>query len=286
MTAVARLTSAVSASLLLLLFLLLLVERAGALPAQDPLDPVRQLYADAQYERALTTLERLKADPAATSSIEIDRYRVLCLMALGRTKEADAAIEAILTVNPLYRPGASDTSPAVRAAFAAVRKRMLPAIARAAYSDGREAFDRHNYVDAAAKFEQALNLVRDPVGDANTADLRLLADGFLQLARAALGKPISGGSGIITDPVPVRQEMPQWTFALASSFYEPSLRAVVEVEIDGLGDVVSADVIQSSHPQYNSVLAKAALAWKYEPARRDGQPTKTRLRVDVVLKPK
>jgi TonB family protein len=75
-------------------------------------------------------------------------------------------------------------------------------------------------------------------------------------------------------------------FALASSFYEPSLRAVVEVEVDAFGDVVSADVVQSSHPQYNAVLAKAALAWKYEPARRNGQPTKTRLRVDVVLKPK
>jgi len=84
----------------------------------------------------------------------------------------------------------------------------------------------------------------------------------------------------------VRQEMPQWTFALASSFYEPSLRAVVEVEIDALGDVVSADVLQSSHPQYNAVLAKAALGWKYEPAKRNGQATKTRLRVDVVLKPR
>jgi TonB family protein len=97
---------------------------------------------------------------------------------------------------------------------------------------------------------------------------------------------MASGSGVINDPVPVRQEMPQWTFALASSFYEPSLRAVVEVEIDALGDVVSADVLQSSHPQYNAVLAKAALGWKYEPAKRNGQATKTRLRVDVVLKPK
>lgn len=129
MTAVARLASAVFASL----FILWLVEPAIALPAQDPLDQVRQLYAAAQYERALAALDRLKAEPAASSAIDVDRYRVLCLMALGRTKEADSAIEAILTVDPLYQPRASDTSPAVRAAFAAVRKRMLPAMARAAY---------------------------------------------------------------------------------------------------------------------------------------------------------
>jgi len=57
-------------------------------------------------------------------------------------------------------------------------------------------------------------------------------------------------------------------------------------EIDAHSDVVTAEVLQSSHPQYNSVLAKAALTWKYEPARRNGEPVKTHLRVDVLLKPK
>lgn len=282
MTAVARPGSALVCSL----FILSLVAFPVGLAAQDQLEPARQLYAAAQYERALTVLDRLKADPATVNEIEVDRYRVLCLMALGRTKEADAAIEAILTVKPLYQPRATDTSPAVRAAFTAVRKRMLPAMARSAYTEGREAFDRRDYVNAALKFEQTLDLVGGSPGEANAADLRLLADGFLQLTRAALAQPVASGRGTLTEPVPVRQEMPQWTFTLASSFYEPSLRAVVEVEIDALGDVIAADVIQSSHPQYNAVLVKAALGWKYEPAKRNGEATKTRLRVDVVLKPK
>ena len=282
MTAAMRVASVVGASLLFLA----LAARATARPPQDSLDAARQLYAAAQYERALAALERLKAEPGTTNTIEIGRYRVLCLTALGRSKEADAAIEAILTLNPLYRPPVSETSPAVRSAFAAVRKRMVPAMARTAYADGREAFDARNYADASARFQRVLDLIRDAPAGGDMADLRLLADGFLQLSRAATGQPLSNGGGQLTDPVPVRQEMPQWTFALASSFYEPSLRAVVEVEIDALGDVVSADVVQSSHPQYNAALAKAALAWKYEPAQRNGQPAKTRLRVDVVVKPK
>jgi hypothetical protein len=55
---------------------------------------------------------------------------------------------------------------------------------------------------------------------------------------------------------------------------------------DLAGGEVSSKRSNSSHPQYNAVLAKAALAWKYEPARRNGEPARARQRVDVVLKPR
>jgi TonB family protein len=266
--------------------LLILLAAAGA-TLQDRLDPVRQLYAAAQYERALAALDRIKAEPGTASRLDVDRYRVLCLLALQRTREADAAIEAVLTADPLYRPRANDASPAVRSAYGAVRQRLLPSFVRAAYADGREAFHRRQYGDAMAKFERALQLADDPAGGGQPAlaDLRVLAEGFLQLTRASLGQPVVTDQPL-TAAVPTRQEMPQWTFALASAFYEPNLRAVVEVDIDEEGNVTAAAVVQSSHPPYNDVLAKAALAWKYEPARRSGQPAKTRQKVEVVLKAK
>lgn len=261
---------------------------AAVAQAQDTLDAIRQLYAAAQYEKALAALDRLKAEPG-TAVIEIDRYRVLCLMALGRAKEADTAIAAILAIDPLYRPNPKDASPAVRAAFTAVRQRILPTVVRSLYTDGRQAFDRKEYRDAAAKFESAMRAISDPDASGNTAlaDFRVLTAGFLELSRAALGQTVADRRGeALTEPVAVHQDMPQWTFSLASAFYEPSLRALVDIEIDAHGDVVAAEVLQSSHPQYNSVLAKAALTWKYEPARRNGEPVQTHLRVDVLLKPK
>jgi TonB family protein len=267
---------------------LLLVAAASA-SAQETLDQVRQLYGAAQYEKALAALTRLSAEPGTTAVVEIDQYRVLCLMALGRTKEADAAIEAILAIDPLYRPDPKEASPAVRKAFTTVRQRILPNVVRALYADGREAFDRKAYRDAAAKFESAMKATEDAevASTGALADFRVLSAGFLELSRAALGQTAAAPPGeALTEPVSVRQEMPQWTFSLASAFYEPSLRAVVDVEIDPKGDVINATIVESSHPQYNSVLAKAAMAWKYEPARRNGEPVKTHLRVDVLIKPK
>ena len=189
--------------------------------------------------------------------------------------EADAAIGAILTIDPLYRPDPSEASPAVRAAFTAARRRMLPALVRGLYAEARDAFDRRAFRDAATKFEKAQRAIEDPDarGIAALADMGVLTSGFLELSRAALGQSLAErAADAPSEPVMVRQEMPRWTFALASAFYEPNLRAVVELEIDARGDVVSAEVLQSTHPQYDAVLAKAALAWKYEPARRNGQP--------------
>jgi hypothetical protein len=68
MTAVGRLASAVFASLLILW----LAEPARALQPQDPLEEVRQLYAAAQYERALAAVARPRPPryPDAASTFE------------------------------------------------------------------------------------------------------------------------------------------------------------------------------------------------------------------------
>jgi hypothetical protein len=46
------------------------------------------------------------------------------------------------------------------------------------------------------------------------------------------------------------------------------------VTIDESGSVVSAVLRKSFHPNYDPQLVKAALAWKYEPARRAGVPVR------------
>ena len=47
---------------------------AMAQNAADALGPVRQLYASAEYEEALTALGRLQSD-TPTTGLEMDRYR-------------------------------------------------------------------------------------------------------------------------------------------------------------------------------------------------------------------
>ena len=77
--------------------------------AQPSLARARELYAAANYDEALmmfTTLgaglsgDTARSEDAAT----IAMYRVLCLVAVGRNSEVDAAIDRLVSQHPLYRP--------------------------------------------------------------------------------------------------------------------------------------------------------------------------------------
>ena len=170
--------------------LFLSASAAVAQNAADALDPVRQLYASAEYEEALTALGRLKPETPA-SGLEIDRYRALCLIALNRDSEAARVIESIVAVDPLYQPSASDASPRVRTAFSVVRERVLPALARALYLEAKAAYDGKAYADAAQALERTVRVIDTIESPAKNelADLRVLASGFLDLSKAAAAPP-------------------------------------------------------------------------------------------------
>src|SRR5262249_45046749 len=86
--------------------------------AQETLAGARDLYASAAYGEALALLEQLRStDRAPEEARAIDQYRAFCLLALGRTDEAQRAIEAVVATDPLYRPDAN-LSPPVPHAFA------------------------------------------------------------------------------------------------------------------------------------------------------------------------
>lgn len=274
----------------------------ASLAAQDALGPVRELYASAEYEAALSALDRLKATASTDGLLEIDRYRALCLIALGQSTEADRAIETIVRADPLYQPGAADAAPRVRAAFSAVRRRVLPGAVRVLYTDAKAAFDRKAFADAVAGLERTmrvLDTMEEP--GAELADLRLLASGFLDLSRASLppasppaDSPAVVNSGVqkaappsaaaaITAVVAIRQDIPRPPFSLAMTSGE--YRGTIEVEIDESGNVVSTQMIRSVHSMYDPLLLAAAREWKYQPARVGGTPIGSRKRVDVVLRP-
>jgi hypothetical protein len=108
---------------------------AADVHAQDTLASARDLYASAQYDEALKVLDALPVE-ATTNDVRlsVDLYRTLCLLAVGRSAEADRAIEQIVMREPLFRPS-DDLPPRTRLAFSEARRRVLPAIVQQQYAE-------------------------------------------------------------------------------------------------------------------------------------------------------
>jgi tetratricopeptide (TPR) repeat protein len=282
-------------------------------PASDSLDSVRQLYASADYESALATIERLPPTTApVVEATEIERYRALCLLALGRTAAAELAIEQIVRLNPSYQPDEQE-APRLRSTYASVRARVVPQVARTQYTEAKAAFDRREYETASTGFAQTIALVDSlESADPTLGDLRTLATGFADLSRAAIqaaaGTPPSApaanpvASPAISTPVPaapepagdvpmmppvvVQQLLPPWNPSAFGTQFQSEFRGAIEVTIDERGIVTSAHIVEPIHPVYDPQLLEAATRWRYEPARRGGEPVVSVKRVDIVLRPR
>ena len=131
--------------------------------AQETVAAARDLYTSANYEDALAVLSRLDSPGSQPSDrMAINQYRAFCLLALGRMPEAERAIEAVLTVDLLYRPSDAAMSPRLRSAFAGVRQRILPSIVQQEYARAKTAFDREDFPSAIAQFDRVLQALADP----------------------------------------------------------------------------------------------------------------------------
>ena len=163
---------------------------AGVLTVpEDSLAQARTLYASAAYDESLAMLDRL-APASPEDSTAIAEYRVFCLLALGRTSEANRAIENILRRDPFYRPSEAQVSPRIQTVIREARRQLLPGIVQSAYADAKAAFDRKD-PSAAAQFDQVISLLDDPdaKGVAALNDLRTVVVGFRDLSRAAAAPP-------------------------------------------------------------------------------------------------
>jgi tetratricopeptide (TPR) repeat protein len=155
----------------------------------NPLAAARDLYASARYDEALAVLNGMRPEDTAPERKSIEQYRSLCLLALGRGTEAETAIAAVVTVDPLFQPTESDASPRVRAAFSDVRQRLLPDIATSRYAAAKAAFDRKEFAAAEQQFRALVLLLDDPQMAGRLGDMRTLAAGFVDLAKAAAAPP-------------------------------------------------------------------------------------------------
>ena len=305
--------------LLALPILIALVVAARPATAQDELTAARTLYASARYDEALERLDRLRFATFATpdQSLTVEKYRALCLLALGREGEAESAFAGVVAADPSYLPGTREVSPSVRAFFRGVRRRMLPGVVRAKYAEARAAYRRGEYTGAAEGFEAVSALLADEDMEPGHEDLKELADGFAELGRekalaaergpdtaapppapvpdAPVAPPVPDAPAApapppaiygpdspgVSPPVTLRQDIPPLP---AEARLMGRARGLIEIVIDERGRVASAVIRESIHEAYDRRLVDAAAGWSYEPARLDGRAVKYRKVIEVTVR--
>ena len=181
----------------------ILISGAGSagLHAQDAaLEKAKSLYLDAAYEDALGVLDGSTTLTTADGHL----YRGLCLLALGRPGEADAAITRSIEVDPQATAGRQDLSPRVAAIIAEARRRVLPDMAKRRVTRGRLLFQQGDRASAAAQFAGAIVVLDDPAlaGQGELQDLKTLASGFLDLIRAQTPAPTPPAAAAVSAPSP------------------------------------------------------------------------------------
>lgn len=260
----------------------------------DPLEEVRTLYDTADYEDALSKLASVADAPAARA----EQYRAFCLFALGRLDEAVASVGKAVSADPFWTPTAADASPRVQAFYADERRKLLPDIVRAAYTQARAAYAAQNYADAIAGFTRVKQLAESggPEVGSRTADLMMLSDDFLKLARTSgsaargaappvvqpVAQPVPAApAGPSRPPVAITQALPVRT----TDRWVGNREGRLHLEIDDTGAVTKATIVRSTDPRYDAQVVEAARAWRYEPALSLGRPIASSKDINYVLKP-
>jgi TonB family protein len=292
----------------------LLLAAAARVYAQAPLDVARDLYASADYEKALGLLDDLIArNDAGQKRQEAELYRALCFLALGKREDADRAVENIVQSDPFYR-APDDIAPRMRTAFGDAKKRLLPVIVQQHYNSAKAAFDAKDFGAAGDGFQRVLDALNDPdmkhaASQSPLADLKTLASGFRDLSVQAIPPP-PPVAAILAVPPPVQQVQAQSQVVVATKIYngtEPGIippvaivqqfpkfpgrvpsggiAGAVEIVIDQQGSVESASMQSPMLSGYDEIVVNAARNWRYQPAKVNGQPVKFRKSIRITVVP-
>lgn len=285
---------------------------AATASAQEPLTKAKALYDAANYEEALTVLEPVH-EP------EAQQYKALCMLALGRAQDASGAVERLITATPTFEPSAEDVPPRFLSLVSEAKKKLLPVIARKTFSEAREQFKSGDKEQALKKFDLVVTLASSPgfKETSDAEDLRTLASGFVELARASAVRPESPAaaeappavasapppapaaapsrvstaspaprpepaqSSDVIQPVVVRQTIPPVPSGI-SGLGSPTASVRVQIGVDGR--VINAAMQQASHPLYDRLVLQAARDWLYTPAMLNGRPVPSEKVVTIQLR--
>jgi len=278
--------------------------------AQSDLSEAKTQYEEAAYEDALTTLTKASVSTPA-DRVQLEQYRALCLIALGRLPEAERAVVALVEADPTYVPPSSVASPRVLAIVADIRRKELPGVTRRVLDSGRAAYEAKNVALAQRQFDLLLKLLDDPAmeGRPEREDLRTVAKGFSTLLVAAppalrpappaeperspapssspSASPSSAPAAAspFVPAVVIQETLPIWT-PPNPSIARNEYNGAVKVRIGTDGRVKAASIDRPSHPAYDAVLLNTARSWLYKPATQNGTPIESERVIAVRLRPR
>jgi TonB family protein len=272
----------------------------GTAAGQDALARAKTLYADANYEGALKLLE---SSGGSLSILEVNQYRAMCLLALGRPADAERAAAAAIEADPFFKPDDADVSPRVVNLFSDVRRRVLPSMIQSRFDEAKRSFSEGNRDRARGEFENVVRLIDDPVLSGNIlTDLKVVAAAFVELVAASTPAPslraalppapgvaaaaaIPASRAAVIPAAVVQQTLPSWQprdpFA-----QRRELGGTVKVAIDETGKVTAATIERSIHPEYDRVVLIWARRWRYQPATREGVPIPSEKIVVIRVRPR
>jgi len=279
---------------------------SAAAAAQNDLGEAKAKYEEAAYEDALTTLTKASASTTA-DRVQLEQYRALCLIALGRISEAERAVAALVDADPTYVPPSSVASPRVLAMIAEIRRKELPGVARRVLDSGRAAYEAKDIPRAQRQFDLLLKLLADPImeGRPEREDLLAVARGFSTLlvaapaprppaaeterpaappAAAAATPPAAPAVSTFVPASVIQESLPIWTPpnpAVARNEYN----GAVKVRIGTDGRVKAATIDRPTHPAYDTALLNTARSWLYKPATQNGTPIESERVIAVRLRP-
>jgi len=286
--------------LIALLTLLLATQAPAPVASQEAtaeFAAARQLYASAAYEDALDRLSRVKADGLQD---QVDTYRALCLLALGRSRESEQVVESLLTRNPRFTLDEREVSPRLVIIFRAVRSRLLPVTVRGLYTAALASFQAKQYDTAIRQFRDVMALISsDAMPDSSVSDLKLLADGFVRQAEAAKQAaappdtaPRSSGdvlgmgmiySALDRDVIaPVEVSRPVPVMDAPRGERPGTYQGLVEIVIGETGRVEQVAIRKSINPAFDAEVLASTGYWRFRPATKDGKPVKFRRQYEII----
>jgi TonB family protein len=179
--------------------------------AQNDLTVAKTLYVNASYDEALALLDRqAEAATVPARAAEIHHYRALCLIALGRTPDAERAIALAVAADPFTVPDTGELSPRVAAVFTTTRGRLVPEVARRILAEGRQLMQKGETRIANERFISVLALLAEPglKGRSDLDDLSLAANAFAELTKTQLATAVVAPPAAVTAPPPVAAAAP------------------------------------------------------------------------------
>jgi protein TonB len=208
-------------------------------------------------------------------------------------------VERLVSDNPMFIPPDVETTPRLRAIFAAARSKLVPGLAKRSYAEAKVAFESRNHEEAQAGFKRTVDLI-DTLSEnerAPLSDLRLLAGEFLKLSvplpapagpseptKPLLDNAPTRTAGAFIGPIPMREQLPAWVPPDGPA-RRTEYSGLLRVEIDADGRVTSATIVKASHPAYDAAAVTAARQWVYRPATRGGQPVPSSKEISLRLVP-